>query len=289
MRNFLFVVIIATMFSSCTLIRQPQGGLKIDTSMPATVYLDDKNMGSTPFILNPLDVKKYQLRVVPTDGSLVPYETVVKVFSNFETTVDWQFATTGDASSGFIFEEGKANSAKLAELEIVTSPDNVPISINGKNEGFSPLVLDKLTQGDYKLELQAPGYISSSRDVRLIQGKRLVITAKLARKPLAIATPSAQLAPLPTPSPSAVPKATPKSMPSATITTAKPYIEVLDTPTGYLKVRGGPSTMFPVLGQLDIGDTVPYDGQETVDHWFKIAYEATNSAWVSGQYSKLVE
>ncbi len=311
MRRFFLLATAALLFSSCSLLKHPTGGLKIASSTIADVYLDSKNVGTTPLSKSPLDVKKYQLKIVPQDASMAPYEGQIKIFSGFETTVDWTFGPTKDDDSGFIFEAEGAHKRDASEFEIVTSPDNVPITINNENKGFSPLVIDSLPEGDYQLGLGAPGFLPVTRDIRLLKGKRLLITAKLARKPIEVATQSALLTPPPTPAPTPVakPKATPKPTPkispspqassSAVLgasTTkpvpAKPYVEVLSTPTGFLRVRDSASASGAILGQLNIGDMVPYAGKTSGNNgtnWFKIVFNAAASAWVSGQYSKLVQ
>jgi uncharacterized protein YgiM (DUF1202 family) len=294
------VLVAGLLLSSCTLFRQPSGGLKVTSNVAADVYLDNKNVGTTPLSKNPLDVKKYQLKIVPTDPTLVAQESQIKLFPGIETTVEWEFGKTKDDSSGFIYETENAHKRDASELEIITSPDNVPITINGENKGFSPLVIDNLPEGDYQLGLMAPGFASAGKNVRLIKGKRMLITAKLARKPIEVSSPSAALAPMPTPAPVATPKSTPKPTPKlatssstgsavlGTKTAPKPYVEVLNTPTGFLRVRAAPKADAEILGQLNIGDAVSYGGQ-TTDNWFKIVFGATSSAWVSGQYSKLVQ
>ncbi len=273
--------------------------------MAADVYLDNKNVGTTPLTKNPLEVKKYQLKIVPTDPTFVAQESQIKLFPGIETTVEWVFGKTRDDSSGFIYETENAHKRDASELEIITSPDNVPVTVNGENKGFSPLVIDNLPEGDYQLGLMAPGFSAETKTVKLIKGKRMLITAKLARKPIEVASPSASLAPVATPASTPVAKATPKPTPKlatntstgsavlgTTKTAQKPYVEVLSTPTGYLNIRSAPSTSSDLLGRLNIGDQVSYGGQTTADgsfNWFKIVFGATSSAWVSGQYSKLVQ
>lgn len=288
----------ALFLSSCSVFSQPKGGVKVTSNQISDIYLDAKNIGTTPLSNSPLEVKKYQLRIVPQDPSFAPEETQVKLFPGFETTVDWLFGKTKDDSSGYIFEAENAHKRDASELEITTDPDNVPININGENKGFSPLVVDSLPVGDYQLGLQAPGYNESNRSVRLMKGKRLLVTVKLARKPLDIAATAPTLAPLPAPvtTPRPTPRPTPKLTTSTSSSSAvlgkstakKPYIEVLDTPTGFLRVRSKPAADGDILGQLNVGETVPYGGT-TTDNWFKIVFGATSSAWVSGQYSRLVQ
>lgn len=289
----IFILVVSTaLFSGCTLFAAPKGGLRVTSSTPADVYLDGKSIGTTDLSKMPLDVKNYKLKIVPKDPNLATEETPIKMFAGFETTVDWQFGKTVEDNSGFIFEAENSHKRDASEIEIITNPDNVPITMNNEDKGFSPQVIDDLPLGEYQIALQAPGYAKIVRTVKLIKGKRLIVTVKLARKPVevAVASPSAQLAPLPTPAstPKATPKTTPKPTVKPVIAIAKPYVEILETPTGFLRVRSTPAASGTELGQLMAGQAVPYGG-ETTNNWFKIVYKATSSAWISGQYSKLVK
>lgn len=281
-----FFILSAFLFSACTLFRQPKGGLTVTTNVGSDVFIDAKNLGSTPLSKVPLEVKKYLLKIVPQDPAFAPTEMQIKMFAGFETTVEWQFGKTKDESSGFVFELENSSSRDSSELEIITSPDNVPVTIGSENQGFSPLVIDQLPPGEYQLGLQAPGYAPSVKTINLIKGKRLLVTARLARKPIEIASPSAAFAPMPTPTTTSSPSATPKP---AAKTAPKPYVQVLDTPTGFLRIRSSPSATGDILGQLNVGDAVPYGGETSPENWFKIVFGATSSAWISGQYSKLVQ
>jgi hypothetical protein len=81
------------------------------------------------------------------------------------------------------------------------------------------------------------------------------------------------------PSPTPKPKVTPPD---------KPYIEVEDTPTGWLRVRAEASVNSDELAKINPGEMYPYLEEED-NGWYKIEYEDGEEGWVSGDYVKLVE
>lgn len=292
LRSLPIVLISAVVFSACSLLPAQKAGIHVVTNLPASVALDGKEVGQTPYDVQDLQVKKYSMKLSPSDSSYATYQTTVQMSSGVQAAVDWSFGKTTDDSSGIVLELQPSQKKGASELEVVTTPDNVPVVLNNESKGFSPLVLDDLTEGQYTLSFQAPGYEPFTRAVNVFAGKRVVVQAKLAKKPNP--TPTATSAAVlttpinPTPTPNSSPKAS--STPKPTVkpgTTAKPYVEILETPTGFLRVRDAPATTGKELGQLNTGDTAPYAG-ETQNNWYKITFKnATSSAWVSGQYAKL--
>lgn len=74
---------------------------------------------------------------------------------------------------------------------------------------------------------------------------------------------------------------------SASATTTTPdgsQIQILDTPTGFLRVRSSPSTASSEITQVKPGEK--YSLLEEKSGWFKIRVKEGQEGWVSGQYAK---
>jgi hypothetical protein len=301
----------ALLFSACSRFQSKPAGIQVNSNIPAAINLDGKDVGDTSYQADKLPIKKSTLKLTPADSTLAPYETSIRLFGGFVTQVDWNFGTTTDENSGFIFEYEEARNKSNAELQLTAVPDNVPVSVDGKNAGFTPLLLDSLDEGNHEIKFQAPGYADATRTVKLVKGTRTLMTTKLAKLPVAptptpVATESAVLgeatasAKTATPKPSVKPSATPKTASGAAATpaasasaavkkttTQKPYVEVLTTETGFLRVREAPVSGAELF-KLAIGSTVPYASASS-SGWLKVTYDGTKTGWVSGQYSKLVQ
>lgn len=304
-KHLFIILAFAFIFSACSKLRPQKAGIQVVSNTSATVELDGVEVGKTPYTATDLKAKKYTLSLKPSDSSIQPHETSVRLAGGFQAMVDWVFGKTKDESSGVILQIDDAQNKNKAEIEITAVPDNVPVSVDGQTKGFTPLLLDDLSEGKHTIQLQAPSFEPLARDVVLMKGKRLLLSIKLAKKtapsPTPIATESAQLA---TPSATIKPKATAKPTASPALkvattsatpasagvltksTTKKPYVEILTTPTGWLKVRSDASVNATELAKLSIGSTVPYLNA-SASGWLKVEYNTGASGWVSGQYAKL--
>ena len=69
--------------------------------------------------------------------------------------------------------------------------------------------------------------------------------------------------------------------------TANPRIEILDTGIGFLNVRAGAATSAAKVGTVKPGEV--YEYTEVKDNWYHIVHPTLPSAWVSGQYAKVVD
>lgn len=247
--------------------RKPNAGLKIDTTPPSLVFVDNRQEGKTPFdkLLKPSDVT---VKLIPdsTSSAVGAYQTQVRLAPQVYTVIRRDFGASETDSAGEVVTL-QSQSNNQSSLSITTSaPDSASVSIDDQPQGLTPLLVSPITPGDHKISLSAPGYSSRSIDVQIISGYKLQISAKLAG--------SIQTAPTPTPTP-VVPASIVKSQ-----------ITVLDTPTGFLRVRQGPSTSASESGRIKPGETYPL--LKTEGSWFLIQVElpATSSGWISSQYAK---
>ena len=81
---------------------------------------------------------------------------------------------------------------------------------------------------------------------------------------------------------------TPKSKITPTPSTApeRPYVEILDTPTGWLRVRKEPNTQAAEITKVNPKETYKFsEANET--GWYKIELPDGQEGWISGQYAKL--
>jgi len=295
MRKIFLLVCTAVLLSACSApsFFQKKAGLQIELTGEdkAEVFLNGSTVGTTPYEADNLKAGTYTVKLVPQDATKQPYETHVVLSPSLITGINWSFGATPDESGGDVFELSKI-SGKKAELSIITTPDNIVVRLDGQSKGFSPLILQELSEGEHALTLSAPGYVERTSAPKIMKGYRVTVTTKLAREAQSLfTTPVSTLSALPTPTPKATPKATPKTTTatgSATIKTQVtpplPYVEVTQTPTGWLRVRAEASGASEEVAKLDVGVKVPYLN-ETTDGWHKVEYATGKTGWVSGQYA----
>lgn len=303
-KKLVLIALSTVVLAGCSLEMpgQKKAGLQVSISggEKASVFIDSINVGQTPFVADNLKPGQRAVKLVPEATDKASYETNVSFTSGNVTVITWTFGKTLDESGGEIFELSKASKGGKSELSIVTNPDNIIVKVDGQSKGFSPLILDDLSEGIHALTVTAPGYIERTSSPKIVKGQRLTVTNKLAREPISkeqTASDSATLTPTPSPTLKASPKVTPKptsstsatnsgTIKASTTTPALPYVEIKETGTGWLRVRAGASASGTELAKLDVGAKVPYLN-ETTGGWHKVEYQTGKQGWVSSQYAVL--
>ncbi len=320
MKKWLFGLIFligATVFSGCSVLSFNQkGGLQVTASdnEPAHVYLDGKLAGTTPYVDKELKPKDYTLEIRPDNTQLATYETKVSVKNNLLTYVAWKLGNRPETSGGVIYEMEKLTDNKSSELSINTIPDGSIVQVDGKAQGFSPVLVEHLSAGEHEYEVSLPSYQVQKNTINVVQGFRMNISLKLAKQEnVPSATPAAEQAmgdvseviatgsatPKPTATPSATPKLGTTASSSAVVADPHPEIpkpKILIKPTGYtdpasgkeaLHVRNSASPDSTSPGLVFVGEEYPYLKQ-FLDGWYKITYKG-GVGWVSGQYVQLIQ
>lgn len=260
--------------------KKPSAGLKIDTNPPSLVFIDNAQVGQTPVekILQPGEVN---VRLIPssTSSALTTYQTKVRLTPQTFTVIRRDFGATDADSAGEVVNLDPQPGSKTASLAVVTSsPDSASVTLDGQPQGLTPILISSITPGDHQITITAPGFTSRTIAAKAVIGYKLNINAKLAGQ---LPPPE----PLPTlePTPSTTPSATPKPTPISTL--PKPYVEIKDTPTGFLRVREKPSTSSKEVGRVNPGDRYPLLTTNSGWYQIKVDLEATSSGWISSQYA----
>jgi uncharacterized protein YgiM (DUF1202 family) len=219
------------------------------------------------------------------------WEGKVNLVSGTLTTIHREFGTTPDKSHSYSLSFEKLANSKDSSVSIVSLPPNATVSIDGKPQGFTPSNVD-VAPGPHVFSFTAPGYQDKIVNAAVQQGYRLNLNLTMATMeivptptPTPIATPSASLSPTPTKAVSITPL--PKQA-SSSAAMATPYVEILNTPTGFLRVRETPASNGTEIAQVNPGDKFAYKDSETTG-WYGIEYLKGKWGYVSSQYAKLVK
>ncbi len=286
-----------------------QAVLKVNSNPEATVFLDNQNLGKTP-----LEIKykpgSYTLKIVPetTVAQLLSWEGKVDLNANLLTFVNRDLGESELKSGGEILSL-ESVSGRKAEIAVVSKPDATEVTLGTESKGTAPLVLSDVEPGNYDLTVAATGYTSRTVKVKATSGYKLTANFQLVSSDN-VASPGADVLPESTskPSPSskastspkpsasakasASPSAAPSSKKTATSPPPVPYVKILDTPTGFLRVRSEPSTSTgEEVARVNPGEYYSLlDEQESSGTvWYKIEYATDKAGWVSGQYADKFE
>jgi hypothetical protein len=224
------------------------------------------------------------------------WEGKVNLVSGTLTTVHREFGATPDKSHSYTLSFEKLSNSKDSSISIISLPPNATVSIDGKPAGFTPITND-VNPGPHVFSFTAPGYQDKIVNGAIQEGYRLILNLTMATMdivpvviPTPTATPSASLSPTPStkPKPTATIAITPLPKQATTSAMVKPYVEILDTPTGFLRVRDSASTGGVEVARVNPGDRFAYKEIETAG-WFSIEYIKGTWGFVSSQYAKIVK
>lgn len=277
--------------------RPKQGVLKVSSVPAASVFLDNKLLGSAP-LEQMLVEGEYSVKLSPesTIESRSSWQGKIRVAKSLLTYVNVTLGESDFTTASDILWLEKITS-KHAEISITTQPDGATILLDGETKGTTPLTVTGIPAGDHSLSISSPGFASRSIKIKTTPGYKLSAMIKLAlvhsesmENTIVEATATPTLSETGKTTPTGSVKTTPTKKVSPTVVStipSKPYIEIKDTPTGFLRVRKDASTGSDEIARVNPGETFAI--LEETDSWYKIEYSEGEEGWVSAQYVTLVE
>jgi hypothetical protein len=252
--------------------RPEKGALQITSAPKASVYIDDKLMGETPLCLcDPKNMPKvgdYTIRIVPLTGNFEPFQRKIKITPKVLTVVDRTFAQTALAQASII-SLTPIDDRKDAQVSVISFPVAADVYLDSILDGKAPVLVKNQTESDHEIKVSKEGYKDKTIRIRTVLGYKLEAVVYLGIDP-AVATQSA--ARISTPSATAI-----TSVASATVL-------ILQTPTGFLRVRRTASVGGEEIGRVNPGETYSLTGE--TDGWYQIELKDKTKGWISSQYAK---
>lgn len=287
----LFILFFSFFLAGCELNPfAKKAGIQITSHPDANIVIDGKSVGKTPYYVENAQPGNVSIQMTAIDSGQ-SWEGKVNLVSGTLTTVHREFGASPDKSHSYSLSFEKLSNSKDSSVNIVSLPASATVSIDGKPQGFTPTSID-VPAGPHVFSFTAPGYQDKIVNAAVQPGYRLNLNLTMA---------TMEIVPTPTPTPLATPSATPTpsggktstitplpKQASSSATIAKPYVEILSTPTGWLKVRETPSATGAELAKVNPGDKFPYK-ESTVAGWNGIEYTSGSWGYVSSQYSKVVK
>src|SRR3989338_5117420 len=243
-----------------------KGALQVTSTPQSQVYLNGQLIGETPLSKrDPKDgipIGNYRIRLIPKEGNSKPYDEQITINKSTLTVVDRTF---GENSSGSVITLMPLSNKKETELMVISFPDKTNVFLDNNKKGVAPFLLKDVTESDHELKLTKEGYLDRTLRIRTTSGFRLKSIFFLSVNP-SIASTSSQT-PLSTPQIPKVEKVT-----------------VLDTPTGFLRVRADSSITSSEIGRVPPGDSIELVGEK--EGWFEIKMTDGKTGWISSQYAR---
>lgn len=247
-------------------------GLKVLSVPVASIFLNDKLIGKTPFD-DKYAVGEYILKLMPEGISdkAISWQGKITLNPSVLTYVNRELGTSELTSAGEILILEKISDSQ-ARLTVISQPDGATVILDGQEKGITPLNSLEVTAGEHEVAVTSPGFTARTVRISAVSGYKLLANIQLTLAP-------GQEVP-------ATGAATP-TVPAKDKQVSKPYILIKDTPTGFLRVRVAPSLSATEAAQVKPGEKYPY--VEEKGGWFQITYETGKNGWVSASYAEKVE
>lgn len=215
----------------------------------AVVFFDNKEIGKTPFEDKNLDVKQYTVKL-EKDGS--SWQGRVKLTAGTVAVINRDLAKDAASQAGEVLtlESGRG-------ITVVSNPNQSEVEIDNKAYGKTPISIN-LDPGEHTIVVSHPNYLKRSIRANLPDKFNLTISVDLAIS-------EADLTNI-----------------SAPVITQTQEVKVLDTPTGFLRVRDKGSLSGKEIAQVKPGDTLIL--LEDGTSWHRVRLSDGTEGYVSSQY-----
>jgi hypothetical protein len=259
------------LFQHFVLSRSQKGALQVTSSPESKVYLNDKYVGQTPLCKceaeDTLKTGEYTIRLVPQDNTS-EYREKINISEGVLTVVDRKFGKDS-SSSGSVISLTPLKDKKKTELLIVSIPSKSIVYLDNNQIGEAPYLFKNPTVSDHSLRVSKEGYEEKTVRIRTPEGYKLKVVIYLSTSDspkeaseTVTASPSASLSPT--------------EVPVAKVT-------ILNTPTGFLRVRSSAS-----IAGAEVGRVLPTEEFELVSEqtgWYQIKLKNGTIGWISSQYA----
>lgn len=202
-------------------IKQVSGISVLSEPTGATVYLDGKEVGKTPFEDKHLDVREYTVKIEKEEAH---WQGKVQLTADTEAIVNRDLSVDQSSSAGEILTLDRGHG-----ITIVSNPGDADVEIDGTLQGKTPIA-QNLASGEYTILVSHANFLKRSIRVNVPNNFNLTISVDLGLSEPDLAT-------IQTP-----------------VITRTLEVLVKQTPTGYLRVRDKPSLNGTEIGQVKPGD-----------------------------------
>ena len=269
--TFVVFVLVKLFFD---MVSKKEGRLQIYSRPSAAVFLDNVMKGNTPYT-NSHKEGEYLLKIVP-DGvatSAASWQKKIAILSGSLTYVDVQLESSDITSWADVYwltkTEGFLN--KSSGLIVETEPSGALIYLDNDEKGVSPLTLENVARGSHELSVFMPGFSRRSKKINISEGFQLHSYVKLALDP----SQKTQYT---------IIEADPIATAAASIKEPANTVRILDTPTGWLRVRDEPTLAGSESARINPGQR--FELLEEQIGWYKIKLDVEKEGWISSQYAQ---
>jgi len=156
----------------------------------AIVFIDDKEVGKTPFEDNNLKPGSHKFRLEKEDESSEFYkdfERTIYLEEGTQVVINWDLGPGDNFSSGevYFFKE-KLTQEDNSTVSILVDPESSKVYFDGAIQEGHPIIINHVKEGYHKIIIQKEGYIGEELEVKTKKGYDLFVEIKLFPVPIDI-------------------------------------------------------------------------------------------------------
>lgn len=230
-------------------VKQTSGISILSEPNEATVFIDGKEVGKTPYEDKDLAVQEFTVKLQKENAS---WQGKASLNPGTITVINRDLSEDSTASAGEILnlEKGKG-------LTVISNPSGADIEIDGKSSGKTPVTVD-VSNDEHTILVSHPNYLKRSIRASLPPNYNLTVSVDLGLS-------EADLTTITTP-----------------VITQTPEVVVKQTPTGFLRVRDNPSLEGKEIARTKPGDTLVL--LEEQGAWDRVRLSDGTEGYVSTSY-----
>jgi len=235
-------------------VYKDKGALNVKSNETAKVYLDGRFIGQTPFCKckdsNLLESGLHTLRLI-SEKDKQEFNTTIEISPNALTVVERNFQKELSDASIITLSKILEDETKIS---VLTYPSDSSIELDGKYIGKAPH-LSSIVSGNHSIKVSKDKYKDKVLSVVVAKGYKLEVVVYLGKSQNSNSQKLQQ-------------------------------VEILETPTGFLRVRESPFLQGVEVTRVYPGDKFRFLQEKA--GWFEIEISKGKTGWVSGQYSKKI-
>ena len=250
-----------------------EGRLHVTSTPPAAVFIDNVMKGKTPYE-DAIKQGTYTLKIIPEQVATqaASWQKTISIYTDTLTYVDTKLESSDIASSAEVYWLTQKTGWGIQNpgLMVESEPSGALVSLDTDEKGITPLTIDNVPEGTHELSVFMPGFSRRTKKINIVKGFTLHAYIKMPVDPsqapkYQIDTPQIATA-------------------AANLTQPKNTVQILDTPTGWLRVRDEPTLAGSESARVNPGQVFEYLDEQ--DGWYKIKVDSKTDGWISSEYAK---
>lgn len=155
------------------------------------VYVDDKEVGTTPYEKNNMKAGTYQIKLVrksETEGFYTDFERSFELEAGTRVVINWEVGPSQEFSSGEIlfFKERLDSTKKESTVSITTTPAEANIYFDGAKQEGTPVLIKNVSEGRHKLRISKDEFIETEFEVNTVENYDLFVEIRLFPVPFSL-------------------------------------------------------------------------------------------------------